>query len=207
MSEWNTGNEYDRIVESASKSRDRASKCIVDNLIKHNNGADFEKFVGDLLVKLGYEKVEVIGGMDDQGVDITCEESQGIMTRKLAIQCKCKNKRKKIGPKDVSTLRDNLSTYQADAGLIITTTDLNEEAKAKAAEPGKERIHYINGDQLGELCAQHRVGVRKQTVEVFDVDAKSYDYLKNTAEDAATRRKTQKKKPKAKKSKVSRKAP
>lgn len=182
LAEWQTGDEYDRLVEAARKTRERVAKNLIDGLIRHNNGSDFEKFVGDLLVQAGYENVEVIGGSDDQGVDIVCEETQGMLARRLAVQCKCKKRTNKIGPKDVSTLRDNLSTYQADAGIIVTTSEPNADARKKATEAGKERIHFIEGRKLADLCLQHSVGIRSQSVDVYDLDHDTYGYLKASSD-------------------------
>lgn len=83
----------------------------------------------------------MIGGKDDQGVDIVCEKRDGVLKIRIAIQCKCKNLKSKIGPKDVSTLRDNLSTYQCQQGILVTTTELNDAAKAKAKEA--EAGHHV----------------------------------------------------------------
>jgi hypothetical protein len=165
-------------VESVKESRAEAGQVLYQRLTDTNQGSNFETMVADLLLAMGYENVGVIGGKDDQGVDIICEKRDGIVTTRIAIQCKCKAKTNKIGPKDVSTLRDNLSTYQCQQGILITTSELNAEAQAKAKEPGKVPIHYIEHGELLDLFAEYGIGLRSEQVAYFRVDASQYDFLK-----------------------------
>lgn len=127
-----TKSAVDQVRESWKEACDELYKKLTGS----NQGKNFETMVADLLVAMGYQNVEVIGGKDDQGVDILCEKRDGVIKTKVAIQCKCKSLASKIGPKDVSTLRDNLSTYQCQQGILVTTSELNEVAKAKAKEAG-----------------------------------------------------------------------
>ena len=94
-------------LEEVRESRRRACLLLHDQLTKYNRGGEIETMVSDLLLEMGYQGVKVIGGSDDQGVDIVCEQRDGVTTQRIAIQCKCKSLNKIIGPKDVSTLRDN----------------------------------------------------------------------------------------------------
>jgi len=61
------------------ESRKEAAEQIYRRLTTTNNGPNFELMVADLLVAMGYQAVEVIGGKDDQGVDIICEKRDGIL--------------------------------------------------------------------------------------------------------------------------------
>jgi Restriction endonuclease/HB1, ASXL, restriction endonuclease HTH domain len=165
-------------LDQIRESRLAATLDLHKRLVASNNGPNFELMVADLLVAMGYEDVEVIGGKDDQGVDIVCEKRDGVLRTRIAIQCKCKAANLKIGPKDVSTLRDNLSTYQCQQGILVTTTTLNDVARQKAMESGKERIHFIEQDELMDLFAEFGVGVRSEPVKFYQVDASKYDFLK-----------------------------
>lgn len=165
-------------LEQIRESRREAADDLHKRLTASNNGPNFELMVADLLVAMGYLAVEVIGGKDDQGVDIVCEKRDGVLKTRVAIQCKCKALNLKIGPKDVSTLRDNLSTYQCQQGILVTTTNLNEVAKQKALESGKEPIHFIEHDELLDLFAEYGIGIRSEPLKFYQVDASKYDFLK-----------------------------
>jgi restriction endonuclease Mrr len=164
-------------LEQVRESRHDAAEQLFKKLTTTNNGPNFETMVADLLVAMGYQEVSVIGGKDDQGVDIVCEKREGIVKTRIAVQCKCKKLELKIGPKDVSTLRDNLSTYQCQKGIIVTTTELNEVAKEKAKEAGKDPIYFIEHDELFDLFAEFSVGIRNEKVKFYQLDASSYDFL------------------------------
>lgn len=165
-------------LDQVRESRTEATANLYRKLTADNKGANFELMVADLLVAMGYQAVEVIGGKDDQGVDILCEKRDGVLKTRIAIQCKCKSLNQKIGPKDVSTLRDNLSTYQCQQGILVTTTELNDSAKTKAKEAGKEPISFIERGELLDLFAEHGIGVRSETLKFYQLDASKYDFLK-----------------------------
>ena len=165
-------------LDQIRESRKDAAAELHKRLTSVNNGPNFELMVADLLVAMGYQSVEVIGGKDDQGVDIVCEMRDGVLKTRVAIQCKCKALNLKIGPKDISTLRDNLSTYQCQQGILVTTSHLNDTAKSKAAESGKDPIHFIEHGELLDLFAEYGIGVRSETVKFYQVDASKYDFLK-----------------------------
>mgnify|MGYP001565484066 CR=1 FL=1 len=165
-------------IEQVRQSRQEACDDLYKKLTSKNQGDNFETMVADLLIALGYQNVEVIGGRDDQGVDILCEKRDGVTKIKVAIQCKCKDLKNRIGPKDVSTLRDNLSTYQSQQGILITTTELNDDAKAKAKEAGKDPIHFIEHAEILDLFAEYNIGLRSEPVKYFQVDKSKYEFLK-----------------------------
>lgn len=181
------GQGYFRVIEQSEEtktalqtvkdSRNEVIEKMFERLTSTDHGTDFEAMVGGLLNSLGYEEVEIIGGKDDQGVDLTCEKRDGITKIKFAIQCKCLNEKRKVGPKDISTLRDNLSTYQCQRGILITTSSLNDKAKTKAKESGKEPIHYIEKDEILELFLQNSIGVRSETIRYFQIDNTTYEFL------------------------------
>lgn len=165
-------------LDQVRESRSEACLELYQKLTSDNNGANFETMVADLLVAMGYQEVQVIGGKDDQGVDIVCEKRDGVLKTRIGIQCKCKSLAQKIGPKDVSTLRDNLSTYQCQQGILVTTTELNAVAKTKAKEAGKDPIFFIEHKELLDLFAEFGIGIRSEAIRFYQVNASAYDFLK-----------------------------
>jgi len=101
----------------------------------------------------------------------------GLSVTRYAIQCKCKKLSKQIGPKDISNLRDNLSSYQCQQGIFITTSKLNEVAHQKAKEAGKEPIQTIEHDEILNLFADHSIGLRQEAIRYYQVDESQYDFL------------------------------
>jgi restriction endonuclease Mrr len=176
-----TGTTDRKIRSAVDQVRDSlhvSTQELYKRLTSSNQGDTFEAMVAELLIALDYQNVEVIGGRDDQGVDILCEKQDGIMLVRIAVQCKCRSLRNEIGPKDISTLRDNLSTYQCQQGVLVTTSRLNDAAKTKAKEAGKEPIHYIEHEEILDLFAQYGIGILAETVRYFQLDESHYKSLK-----------------------------
>jgi restriction endonuclease Mrr len=165
-------------LDQIKNSRDEAVKELFGRLTSGESGAHFEAMVGDLLIAMGYSEVEVIGGKDDQGVDIICSKRDGLSVTRYAIQCKCKKLSNQIGPKDISNLRDNLSSYQCQQGIFITTSKLNDVAHQKAKEAGKEPIQTIEHEEILNLFADHSIGIRQETVRYYQIDESQYDFLR-----------------------------
>ena len=124
-------------LDQIKNSRDEAIKELFNRLTTVDSGAHFEAMVSDLLIAMGYTDVEVIGGKDDQGVDIICSKRDGLSVTRYAIQCKCKKLQNEIGPKDISNLRDNLSSYQCQQGIFITTSRLMTSPTKRRKKPEK----------------------------------------------------------------------
>jgi len=165
-------------LEQIKNSREEAIKELFARLTNGENGSHFEVMVGDLLIEMGYSEVEVIGGKDDQGVDITCSKRDGLSVTRYAIQCKCKKLHNEIGPKDISNLRDNHSSYQCQQGIFITTSKLNDIARQKAKEAGKEPIQTIEHEEILSLFADHSIGIRQEAIRYYQVDESEYDFLR-----------------------------
>ncbi len=164
-------------LEQIKDSLDEAKQELYNRLTSGNNGDNFEAMVADLLIAMGYKDVQVIGGKDDQGVDILCAKRDGISMIRYAVQCKCKKLSQHIGPKDISNLRDNISSYQCQQGVFVTTSKLNEVAHNKASEPGKEPIQLIEHDEIFELFADHGIGIKYEAIRYYQVDPSQYDFL------------------------------
>jgi len=100
---------------------------------------EFENYIGNLFIKLGY-KTQVIGGSYDEGIDVIAKKN-GI---KHYIQCKKYSN--SVGVKEVrefyGALSDKLSN---DKAFFITTNFFTEEAERFAAD---KPIELIDGYKL-----------------------------------------------------------
>ena len=166
-------------LDQIKNSRDEAITVLFSRLTARDTGTHFEAMVGDLLIAMGYTDVDVIGGKDDQGVDIICCKRDGLSLTRYAIQCKCKKLGNQIGPKDISNLRDNISSYQCQQGIFITTSHLNDVAKKKAKETGKEPIQTIEHEEIMNLFADYGIGITKEPISYYQIDESTYDFLRS----------------------------
>ena len=117
---------------------------------------------------MGYEDVEVTQPSNDKGVDVKAVAQFGITTINEVIQVK--RHRANIQRPVLDMLRGSLHRFKAQKGTIITTGDYGKGAKDAAFEMGAAPITLINGDTLIDLLIQHEIGVKKKTVDYYEVD-------------------------------------
>ena len=71
-------------------------------------------------------------------------------------------------------LRGSLHRFKAQKGTIITTGDYGKGAKDAAFEMGAAPITLINGETLIDLLLQHQIGVKKKTVDYYELDESAF---------------------------------
>jgi restriction system protein len=169
LAAWDRPSTQATFERQVLAERDRVKNELLAKLSRLS-GAEFESYLETLLVKMGYGNVELRGGPSDEGIDLLCEMSQGINQVKTAVQAKCKQANKKVGPKDVRLLRDVLPKFKCSQGVLITTSGFTPQASAAASEEGRQPIILIDGKRLVELAVEHEVGVRSQSLKTYFVD-------------------------------------
>lgn len=127
----------------------------------------FEELVGEVLRKLGFEKVEVTGKSGDGGIDVTGELVVGGVIRS-SVCVQVKRWRNNVQRGDVSQLRGSLRPHQT--GLFITTSDYSKPAIDEANDPYKAPISLINGKELVEFMCEFGIGVSLERVTILEID-------------------------------------
>lgn len=128
----------------------------------------FERLIGELLVAIGFEDVEVTRYVGDKGIDLRATLVVGGVTNvRTAIQVK-RHTTGSIGAPTVRELRGGLGPH--DRGLIITLSRFSKDAQREAAEPDRSPISLVEGDQLIDLLIGHRVGVTSTNMTVLELD-------------------------------------
>jgi restriction system protein len=150
----------------------RTQRDLLRERLENMNPFAFEHLICDLLTEMGYEDVEVTQPTNDKGVDVKAVAQFGITTINEVIQAK--RQRANIQRPVLDMLRGSLHRFKAQKGTIITTGDFGKGVKDAAFELGAAPITLINGDTLIDLLIQHEIGVKKKTVEYFEVDEKVF---------------------------------
>jgi restriction endonuclease Mrr len=130
------------------------------------DGYEFEQIVARVLDGAGLRNAQIVGRSGDEGVDILAELQSPFVVATVAVQVKRHGQ--KVGPKDVSYLRDRWSR-RVDKLLFVTTSDYTVGAREVAEEPEK-KVTLINGSQLVSIMFEHGLGVRQRPVVQFDLD-------------------------------------
>jgi restriction system protein len=125
--------------------RNRLLNLTLENL-KSMNPKDFEYTVAEILRRLGYKDVKVIGRSGDLGVDILAVKDG----KKVAVQCK-KYIAKKVTSPDIQLFIGMMVTeYKADKGLYVTTSYYTRDAYHLAMKH-KDKLEIWTGRTLAEI--------------------------------------------------------
>jgi restriction system protein len=112
---------------------------------------EFEEVVAELVVPLGYTDVRVVGGANDRGVDVLCRDREG---RKVAIQCKRYRPANDVSSPEVQKFIGSMVLYDADRGIIVTTSTFSAPAQQLARD---QQIRLIDGAELSRMLARQEV--------------------------------------------------
>jgi restriction system protein len=128
----------------------------------------FEQLIRTLLEAMGYEDVEVTKASGDKGVDVIADMRFGITRFREVIQVK--RHQHNIQRPVLDQLRGALPYHNARQGTIITLSDFSPGCVEHATFVGAAPISLINGDVLTDLLIEHKIGVARHQVDLFEVD-------------------------------------
>jgi hypothetical protein len=128
----------------------------------------FEELIGELLVAIGFEDVEVTKYVGDKGIDLRARLVVGGVTNvRTAIQVK-RYTSGSIGAPVVRELRGGLGPHER--GLIITLSSFSRDAQREASEPDRSPISLVDGEQLLDLLIVNEIGVTSTNVTILELD-------------------------------------
>lgn len=131
----------------------------------------FEGLIGELLIALGFEDVEVTSYSNDGGIDLRARLAVGGVTSvKTAIQVKRWSKN--VAPRVVRELRGGLGPHER--GLVVTLSNFSKEARAEASASDRSPISLIHGDHLIELLIDNDIGVTRRRVTILELDEAAF---------------------------------
>ncbi len=129
----------------------------------------FEELISQLLVEMGFDRVEVTKFSSDGGIDVRGTLVVGDVVRtKMAVQVKKWKLKNNIQAPIVQQVRGSLGAHEQ--GLIITTSDFSRGARVEAEQADKTPIALMGGEQLVLLLMEHGIGVHRSTPDLFELD-------------------------------------
>jgi restriction system protein len=123
------------------------------------DGCEFQKFIGTLFKKLGFEKVEVGPPTADGGIDISMEQDTDVGPVHFKIECK-HHPDNSIGRPVVQKLHSAvIHSPTLDKGIIVTSGRFSSGAIKYAEEVG---IELIDLKKLKELAGKKGLSLEEQ---------------------------------------------
>jgi ribonuclease E len=92
-----------------------------------------------------------------------------------------------VDRKGVQDLRRDMSHYAAQVGLLLTPADVRGDARSEAQSQGALALVW-GGEALAEKFLEAKAGVTVQVVELFELDERFFEQVKQEADEAAHRR-------------------
>lgn len=122
----------------------------------------FERLCQRVLRVHGFTEVEVTGRSGDGGIDGKGVLRVGLVSFKVAFQCK--RYEGAVGPGHIRDFRGAM-TGRADKGLVLTTGYFSTSAEREAVRDGVPVIDLIDGEELCRLLQDARLGVEVEVEE------------------------------------------
>lgn len=128
--------------------------------------ADFEALIKELLMRMGFESVEMTSRAGDGGIDVRgVKVVDGIVPIRMAVQVK--RWKRNVQSPVVQEVRGSLRADEH--GLIITTSDFSEGAKQEAIRSGAIPIALVSGKELVALLVEHDIQIRRITHDLIEL--------------------------------------
>ena len=168
------------IGDNFDKINDKLGTELLE-LIRQKSPSQFERFVLELLDKMGYggaaeKNFEVVGQSGDNGIDgIIYQDKLGI--DRIYVQAK-KWTDNKVHSKDVRDFIGSLSIRGTNKGVFITTSLFTDDALKTVKMNPQNTIILIDGKKLTDYAIQYNVGVQvKNSYEIKSIDSDFFDEL------------------------------
>ncbi|MGD9617581.1 MAG: restriction endonuclease [Alphaproteobacteria bacterium] len=150
-------------LDTAIKNAQRDVRSALRKHISQMDPVAFEWLIRSLLIKLGYQNVEVTKQSGDGGIDIRAVlVAGGIANIKTSIQVK---RQQSVGRPIVQSLRGSLSIHEA--GLLVTSGAFTSQALEDANDPQRAPITLIDGTKLAQLMMDSQLGVEHGHVILY----------------------------------------
>jgi restriction system protein len=124
------------------------------DLLRSVHWRQFEGLAAEWLSRQGYD-VELGPGRDDGGVDIRAWRKNAASGTPPVIVAQCKRQKSKIDKVVVKALWTDVHAEQAEAGLIVTTSDISPGA-AQVIEARACPVNVANGEQVRRWVTEMR---------------------------------------------------
>jgi restriction system protein len=163
----------DQTIRRLLRAQRQKVRDAICDLLSDLDPYAFERLVKQLLEEMGYEDVEVTSPSNDKGVDVVARIELGITSVREVVQVK-KRPGGRVQRPTLDQLRGVLHRFRAVRGTIITTGEFSKGTREAAFEPGAPPITLISGDKFIDLLIEYGIGVRKRTLETWEVDPSAF---------------------------------
>lgn len=156
MKERNDTNDREVVTEDISENdlalqRERAAAIeVVRGRLLAVSPQRFEHLIKDLLLRTGFERVDVTRFSQDGGIDVNAFVGRQMWPiEDLMVQVQAKRWLHSVGRREVAELRGSLQPFAH--GAVVTTSHFSRAAILEANERGKNPITLVDGYRLASI--------------------------------------------------------
>jgi restriction system protein len=161
------------LVATVNELSNELASELLDKL-KENSFQYFEKFVIQLLQRMGYgefnsDNAQHTGQTGDQGIDgIISQDRLGL--ENVYIQAK-RFTNNSVGSPEIRNFIGSLALQGVSKGVFLTTSRFSTSAIQTAKDSKQQKIVLIDGKELTELAIEYNLGVQiADTIEIKKID-------------------------------------
>lgn len=168
-------------VAEVVASRNAHVRSRLRELIAELHPQQFERLIGELLLAIGFEDIELTKYSGDGGVDLRARLSVGGVTNvRTAVQVK--QWKNNVSGKTIRELRGSLDPHER--GLVITLSSFTADARRDAAAEMRIPISLIDGEGLLDLLIEHELGITTKRFTLAEVNEGYFAPQESTPEEA-----------------------
>lgn len=164
----------ERIENSIDELNEQLTAELVEK-IHEVDPYDFEKIVGDLLIKMGYSDLVVTQKSRDGGIDAEVSEDR-LGLEKVFVQVKRFAEANSVTAKQVRDFLGALSGSKIQKGIFVTTSSFDKKA-VELVEKSDKKVCLIAMDELAKLMIEYGIGVA--TTRNYSIKELDTDYFEN----------------------------
>jgi hypothetical protein len=170
-------------ARQAGKDAKRAMARVMRKKLSDLDGGTFEKSVVRMMHKLHFREVKV-AKRSKEGPTLTARRREGSLELRYAVRLLKGSAQ--VERRHVQELRRDLNHYGSNIGLLVSAGDARGDAKSDATSGAL--IFLWCGEGLAEQFFEAQVGVKVQTIELYEIDESFFTEAERDAEEAAKRR-------------------
>lgn len=170
-------------ARTAGKDARRAMARVLRKKLAELDSGTFEKSVVRMMHKLSFREVKVAKRSKD-GPLLTARRRDGSLELRYAVRLLKGNSN--VERRHVQELRRDLGHYSAHVGLLVGAGDPRGDAKSEALSGAL--VFLWCGEGLAEQFFEAAVGVKVQTIELYEIDEAFFEEARRDADEARQRR-------------------
>ena len=178
LTSWSCSKRYLALEEDILGAVAEQRECVRRAILERTSDLEdrsFRRLVIMLLSRTGYDDFEEVHHTENGQVMLTARRGRGVEHTVTAVIAQQSWATVDVG--SIRALRDNLTFFGAQTGVIIAVGRYTAEAIEEASRSDLASVQLIDGEGLAQLMYDHQLGVQTHDIKVGYVDGRFFRTL------------------------------